>query len=87
MDTINVDENKYTDNPYNTSCFNRYFNNDCVKKISDVEMFIDGFRQLCEKTKMKSVTHTRIGIVTNLNFEDGTSVGIKRLFNEIGFDI
>lgn len=76
MVTINIAESKYADNPY-----------DCAKKISDVEMFLDGFKQLCEKAKMKSVTHTRIGLVTNLNFEDGTSVGIKRLFNEIGFDI
>ncbi len=87
MVTINIAETKYTDNPNDTSCLNRYFNNDCAKKISDARMFIDGFRQLCEKTKMKSVTHTRIGLVTNLNFEDGSCIGIKRLFNEIGFDI
>ena len=75
MLTINIAETSYTDNP-----------NDIGKKIVDVDKFIDGFKQLCKKTNLSEIDYIKLGFVTCLKFKDGTSIGIKRLFREIGVD-
>lgn len=56
-------------------------------KRPQLNMFIDGFNELCKKTGMTQVGYTIFGSVipTYLKFEDGGSIGVRRLFEEIGF--
>lgn len=60
---------------------------------SNAEIFIDGFNQLCEACGMNNITihklmhNDEIKIPTLLKFDDGTSIGISRLFDECGFKI
>ena len=66
----------------------------CAKYRAQVEMFIDGFKELCEKTGMHNITtyklfnnsNNKVKIPTELKFDDGSSVGILRIFEEIGFN-
>lgn len=77
MIQINIPESYTPDNPL---C------NQVV--LSDCEKFIEGFKQLCKKTNMNIVDVEGIvscPIITKLHFEDGTYIGIRRLFEEIGF--
>ena len=62
-------------------------NQPCIR-LSECEKFLDGFRQLCQKTNMHNIDIYRLNTIqipTTLRFDDGTSVGIRRLFEEIGF--
>lgn len=57
-----------------------------------VDVFIEGFNQLCEACGMNNITTKMLNdigvkIPTVLKFDDGTSVGISRLFDECGFKI
>ena len=58
---------------------------------SQMEMFLDGFKNLCEKTKMNNIHiwtfFNGVEIPTELNFNDGSSIGISRLFSELGFEL
>lgn len=56
-------------------------------KRPQVDMFIDGFNELCKKTGMTQVGYTIFGSVipTYLKFEDGCTIGIRALFERIGF--
>ncbi len=77
MITLEIPEVTYTDSP-----------NDPPKRMTDLDKFLIGFRKLCEVTSM---SHADVGgfkacpIVTVLRFGDGTSIGIRRLFEEVGF--
>ena len=79
MITIEIDDYKHPGNPW-----------DCSKPKSQVNVFLEGFKELCNKTGMHKVDIGGIKatgpIPTCLNFDDGTSVGIMRMFKEIGFD-
>ena len=64
--------------------------NMCTKQRSQMEIFLDGFNELCNKTGMHNITTYKIfktKIPTELKFNDGSSIGITRLFEEIGFNI
>lgn len=56
-------------------------------KRAQVDMFIEGFNELCKKTGMTQVGYTIFGSVipTYLKFEDGNAIGIRTLFEKIGF--
>ena len=56
-------------------------------KRPQVDMFIDGFNELCKKTGMTQVGYTIFGSVipTYLKFEDDGIIGIRALFERIGF--
>ena len=60
---------------------------------SNAEVFIEGFNKLCEACGMNNITTYKliynggVKIPTVLKFDDGTSIGISRLFNECGFKI
>lgn len=57
---------------------------------SKTEIFIEGFKKLCEATGMNSVITDKllnVTIVTQLKFDDGALIGLKRLFQEIGFNV
>ena len=59
-----------------------------ANKITDVDKFIDGFRKLCDACNMHNITISRFKncpIPTQLKFDDGTYIGLQRLFKEIGF--
>lgn len=61
-----------------------------TEEISDCKKFMDGFKQLCDKCNMHQINVGCIGSAkfpTVLNFDDGTSVGITKLFERIGFKI
>lgn len=70
-------------------------NDPCMacKPRPNVETFIDGFNQLCKACNMnKIITYKLIHdggvkIPAELKFDDGTSVGISKLFDECGFNI
>ena len=58
----------------------------------NVEVFIEGFNKLCEACGMNNITtykliHNGGKIPTMLKFDDGTSIGISKLFDECGFKI
>ena len=59
----------------------------------NVEVFVEGFNQLCEACGMHNITTHKLihngggKIPTELKFDDGTSIGISRLFDECGFKI
>ena len=64
-------------------------NQDTIKR-SKTEIFIEGFKKLCEATGMNSVITDKllnVTIVTQLKFDDGALIGLKRLFQEIGFNV
>ena len=65
--------------------------NMCAKQRSQLEMFLEGFKELCNKTGMHNITtyemYNKVKLPTELKFNDGTSIGILRLFEEIGFNI
>ena len=79
MITIEIAETRYPGNPLA-----------CQIPRSQVDMFLEGFKELCNKTGMHKIDIGGIKatgpIPTCLNFDDGTSVGIMRMFKEIGFD-
>jgi len=77
MITIEIPEVTYTDNPH-----------DGGTMLSDLDKFLIGFKKLCNITNMNNVTvngFKSCPIITRLNFDEGSSVGIMRLFEEIGF--
>lgn len=56
---------------------------------SDCEKFIEGFRKLCNETNMHNISLGTIfncTFPTELKFDDGTSIGVSKLFTEIGFN-
>ena len=58
----------------------------------NVEVFIEGFNKLCEACGMNNITTYKLHnggakIPTELKFDDGTSIGISKLFDECGFKI
>lgn len=81
MITIEIDDYKHPDNPW-----------DCSRHKSQAEIFIEGFNKLCEACDMNNITTYKlihnggVKIPVVLKFDDGTSIGISRLFNEIGFN-
>lgn len=79
MIKIEIYESKYPGNPQA-----------CQIPKSQVELFLDGFKELCNKTGMHKVDTYAFGtsgqIPTSLNFDDGTHIGMRRLFEEIGFN-
>lgn len=79
MITIEITETRYPGNPLA-----------CQIPRSQVDMFLEGFKELCNKTGMHKIDIGGIKATgpfpTCLNFDDGTSVGIMRMFKEIGFD-
>ena len=48
--------------------------------------FIKQFKELV-RTYVDSVETNGLGLVLSIEFKDGSSIGITRLFNEIGFPI
>jgi len=58
-----------------------------------VDVFIEGFNQLCQACGTNNITTYKLiynggaKIPTVLNFDDGTSIGISKLFDECGFKI
>ena len=57
---------------------------------SGYDKFVEGFKKLCVATGMNEISARKVyssKIPTILHFDDGTSIGISRLFDEIGFDI
>ena len=79
MITIEIAETIYPGNPFA-----------CQIPKSQVELFLEGFKELCNKTGMHKVDTYAFGascqIPTSLNFDDGTHIGMRRLFEEIGFN-
>jgi len=64
--------------------------NQAVIQRSNLEIFIDGFKKLCDVTGMNEVNIDKIldaPIISQLKFNDGSLIGIKRLFKAIGFNI
>lgn len=79
MIEIKIPEIYYTEDP-----------NQAGIKRSSYEIFIDGFKKLCLATGMTKISTDSIlnlRIISQLKFDDGSMIGIKRLFNEIGFNI
>lgn len=78
MIKIEIAETKNPGNPYA-----------CQIRRSQVEMFLEGFKELCNKTGMHKIDIGGIKatgpIPTQLKFDDGTAVGVLRMFKEIGF--
>jgi len=59
------------------------------KRRSDLDKFIAGFRELCKQTGMHNIVWGGFKIapvIVTLKFDDGESIGVNRLFKEIGFD-
>ena len=79
MIKIEITETMYPGNPFV-----------CQIPRSQVNMFLEGFKELCNKTGMHKVDMNGVKatgpIPTRLNFDDGSSIGIRRMFREIGFD-
>lgn len=48
--------------------------------------FILKFKELV-RTYVDSIETNGLGLVLSIKFKDGSSIGIARLFNEIGFNI
>lgn len=48
--------------------------------------FILKFKELV-RTYVDSIDSNGLGLVLSIKFKDGSSIGIARLFNEIGFRI
>ena len=64
------------------------------RRTSDMEKFLYGFKQLCQKCNMHTVKYStyslcghRIPILTSFDFDDGSNIGVVRLLEECGFDI
>lgn len=78
MITIEIDDYKHPSDPWA-----------CSTERPMVDVFVEGFKQLCDKTGMNKVDIGTIKNVTfpsKLNFEDGTCIGSYRLFSEVGFE-
>jgi len=57
---------------------------------SNLDIFIDGFKKLCEVSGMTKINLDKIldtTVVTQLKFNDGSLIGTKKLFQTIGFNI
>lgn len=56
-------------------------------KRPQLDMFVEGFNKLCQQTGMTQVGYTIFGSVipTYLKFEDGGIIGVRALFEKIGF--
>lgn len=57
-------------------------------KRPQLDIFIDGLKELCKKTGMTQLGYSVIfnsKVPTYLKFEDGCTIGIRTLFEEIGF--
>lgn len=80
MITIKIDDYKHPSNPWQ-----------CSTERPKVDVFIEGFKELCNKTGMHKIDISGIKatgpIPTKLNFDDGTYVGVLRMFQEIGFEL
>lgn len=79
MIEIEIPEVYYGENP-----------NQASTKRSSHEIFIEGFKQLCEATGMHNIsvdTLLNLTIISQLKFDDGSLIGTKRLFKEIGFNV
>ena len=67
-----------------------YTNEDgSIIEYSDVDKFINGFKQLCNKTNMHNVDvggFKSCPVITTLKFDDGSYIGISKLFEIIGFN-
>lgn len=64
--------------------------NQVATQRSNLDIFIDGFKKLCEVTGMNTINMDKIldaTIVTQLKFNDGSLIGTKKLFQTIGFNI
>ena len=64
--------------------------NQAAIQRSQMEIFCEGFKKLCIATDMYNIDITRFNsilIPTQLHFDDGSLIGIKKLFQEIGFNI
>lgn len=60
------------------------------KPISKHDVFIDGLKQLCLATGMTEILKSKLGTVeipVALKFEEGSSIGLTALFNELGFHL
>lgn len=60
------------------------------RRRSQSEIFIEGFKKLCEATNIKDLTKLSMStydIPLRLNFNDGTAIGMAVLFNEAGFHL
>lgn len=79
MIKIEISETRYPGNPFA-----------CQIPCSQLDIFLEGFKELCNKTGMHKVNLTKVNngvwVPTQLRFDDGTYVGISRLFEEIGFN-
>ena len=79
MIEIKIPEVYYTEDPNQASI-----------KRSSHEIFIEGFKKLCEATGMNKISTDsilKLTIVSQLKFNDGSLIGTKRLFQEVGFNI
>ena len=65
-------------------------NQDPIKR-SKMEIFTEGFKKLCDAIGMYKIKINTNSILdlknSQLNFDDNSMVDIKRLFNEIGFNV
>lgn len=56
-----------------------------------MEIFIKGFKKLCDATGMYKIKINTNSIIdlknSQLKFDDGDLIGLKRLFQEIGFNV
>lgn len=58
--------------------------------ISKHDIFIDGLKQLCSATGMTEILKYKLGdieVPVALKFEEGSSIGLTALFNELGFHL
>ena len=60
----------------------------CQIHLSEVDKFIFGLKELCNKCNMNNIT-TRgfANIIVKLNFDDGSSIDPNKLFKACGFDV
>ena len=78
MIEIKIAESYYSEDP-----------NQAAILRSDCEKFIEGFKKLCNSTNMHNISlGTLCGCTfpAALKFDDGTRIGINKLFKEIGFE-
>ena len=80
-------QNNVNESKNNSSLFNlpEY------RKTSDMEKFLYGFKELCKQCNMHTIAYStfynKLPFIKTLEFGDGSSIGIVRLFNECGFNI
>lgn len=59
-------------------------------KRSEHEVFVEGFKKLCAATQMNKLNYNTLfdlPIISQLIFEDGSMIGIRKLFEEVGFNL